>query len=801
MRRLRPLDIALLVTLVPLWLGSFALYLQRVVRGDLTRVPVFIWAPKDANTYPIVRGFRPGTGAEAVGLRVGDQLLRVGEADLRGVGPLGFVARAYEAADAELRVSLVFSREGARRDVLLPLSPLAAPWSTIPLTLGFGITAVLVLLRAPGSRLARAFFLANLVYSLQWTFFHSGVRLQTYVWAGVFTGASLLMFPLALRAVLLFPEEVVPPGTRLPVWPWLFAVIGPISTSLRFGVPPLPPTLALRVYLLVTVMFITTLLGLLARSFRRAGPVGRRQLKWVVFGIYIGTLPVLAVDVFAVYDPSLWRFHDPAVAALGLIPFCVLMAIVRFNLFDIDRLISATAAYTILSVLLVAGALTLIPRLSQAASSTVGVDPATGQVVFSLLLAAVVVPGQRYLRPQIERVFFAERYALEQGVDRLLRELSASAGPQALLTLAGEQLDVLLRPECCVIYGQSGVAYTPVFVRGRAVPPAFEASSSLVARLQTQVAPVDVEQWRRRPAGVPLAPADRAALDSLGAAVVLPLGRLTAFMCLGQKRSGDVYTVTDLALLAAIAEKMSGELRLFDEADIRRQAQAMQDALRRYVPGAIAAQVVSGGTLEAGEREVSVLFVDIRGYTTYSEGRTAAEIFSTVNRYTETVSQVVRHYGGTIVEFNGDGMMTVFGAPESLAQKERAAVEAGRAIVAAVRSLVLGLATPGSRPLEVGVGIATGSAFVGNIQSVDRLIWSAIGNTTNLAARLQSLTRDLGAALVIDATTWSEAGDTAADFELHAHMPIRGRHQTIDVYALPLAVPVVRGGQDSMANS
>jgi class 3 adenylate cyclase len=569
-------------------------------------------------------------------------------------------------------------------------------------------------------------------------------------------------------------------------------------------VPPLPPELALRVYLLVTAVFIVTLLGLLTRSFRRAGPVGRRQLKWVVFGIYIGTLPVLGIDVFAVYNPSLWRFHDPAVAGLGLIPFCVLIAIVRFNLFDIDRLISVTAAYTILSVLLVAGALTLIPRLSQSVSSIIGVDPATGQLVFSLLLAAVVVPGQRYLRPQIERLFFAERYALEQGVDHLLRELSVSAGPQALLTLAGEQLDVLLRPECCVIYGRSGVAYTPVFVRGRAVPPAFEASSSLVTTLQTQVVPVDVEQWRRRPTGEPLAPADRAALDSLGAAVLLPLGRhgrLTAFMCLGQKRSGDVYTVTDLALLAAVAEKMSGELRLFDEAEIRRQAQAMQDALRRYVPGAIAAQVVSGGKLEAGEREVSVLFVDIRGYTTYSEGRTAAEIFSTVNRYTETVSQVVRRHGGTIVEFNGDGMMTVFGAPESLAEKERAAVAAGRAIVAAVRSLALGPAQPGSPSLEVGVGIATGPAFVGNIQSVDRLIWSAIGNTTNLAARLQSLTRDLGAALVIDAITWGAAGDIAADFERHAHMPIRGRHQTIDVYALPLAAPVVRGREESTTNS
>jgi adenylate cyclase len=214
----------------------------------------------------------------------------------------------------------------------------------------------------------------------------------------------------------------------------------------------------------------------------------------------------------------------------------------------------------------------------------------------------------------------------------------------------------------------------------------------------------------------------------------------------------------------------------------------------------VAARVVSGQGLEASEREISVLFVDIRGYTTYSEGRTAEEIFSTVNRYTEAVSRVVRQHGGTIVEFNGDGMMAVFGAPDPLTEKERATVMAGREIVAAVRSLALGKAKPESQPLEVGVGVATGQAFVGNIQSVDRLIWSAIGNTTNLAARLQSLTRDLAAAIVIDARTWTSAGDAAADFESHERTPIRGRRQTEDVYVLPLAAPALRAPKPSQSD-
>ena len=212
----------------------------------------------------------------------------------------------------------------------------------------------------------------------------------------------------------------------------------------------------------------------------------------------------------------------------------------------------------------------------------------------------------------------------------------------------------------------------------------------------------------------------------------------------------------------------------------------MQASLRRYVPGAVAEQLSAGAELSSGEREVSVLFVDIRGYTSFSESRRAEEIFSTVNRYTETVSQIVQRYGGSVVEFNGDGMMAVFGAPREIAHKERAAVEAGREIVEAVGALPVEDASHGPTTLSVGVGIATGEAFVGNIQAVDRMIWSAIGNTTNLAARLQSLTRELDASLVIDSGTWEHAQPAAQDFERRSGVPIRGRREAQDLYTLPL---------------
>ena len=85
----------------------------------------------------------------------------------------------------------------------------------------------------------------------------------------------------------------------------------------------------------------------------------------------------------------------------------------------------------------------------------------------------------------------------------------------------------------------------------------------------------------------------------------------------------------------------------------------------------------------------------------------------------------------------------------------------------------------------MGVGVATGLAYVGSIQAADRMIWSAIGNTTNLAARLQSLTREFNVAVIIDASTHSALGGGARHFRRHEEIAIRGRSERFDVFALP----------------
>ena len=232
----------------------------------------------------------------------------------------------------------------------------------------------------------------------------------------------------------------------------------------------------------------------------------------------------------------------------------VLIGVIGHNLFDVDRVLSTTTAYGVLLWATVVGGLLVVPSLAAALSSTTGMPQVGAQIVVALAFAAVLVPAERFLRPRIDRFFFRERAALKQGIGTLLHELSTCETEAAAFARAGQRLDALLSPESCVLYGRDGERYTAMFARAATTTPAIAADSPLVAVLRRRPSPLVRQRGNGDGAAGGLV--DEAALEIIGAAVVVPVrhrAHLRGFICLGAKRSGDVYTFTDRVLLAASA--------------------------------------------------------------------------------------------------------------------------------------------------------------------------------------------------------------------------------------------------------
>ncbi len=784
-RRIASLDLALLAILVPVWALCFGLCLRSLERPVLSTPLAVLYA--GPGEHPILIDLAPWADSDAASLERGDRLLRLGAWDLRGVGPLGFYARlATETHWGEPPPLLAYRRNGVEAKAPTPAA--IWYWPPLPASRGFLAAALLLALRARPSAVTRSLSTASLVAAIATATPVTGGVALTYAGLAVGVVAWSLAFPLLLDALLRFTSPN-PPRRALRLAIWLLAAIGPLTLS-AFTNFPISKYYAVPLLLGSLLALCVIVIAIVARAYRRADALGRRQLRWLVFGFYGAVAPPATVLVLLLADGLLfgeWRRFQVLLGASYsfaiLIPLSLFFAVARYNLFDIDRLLSATASYNAALIAVVGTGMVVVPRLGELSASWLGLDPSSGQIAVSLALAAVVVPLHQRFRPRIDRLFFKERHALDQGIAELLRSIADSGDVRSLTSHAGAELDRLFRPEACVWYARVEESFAPVFATGRAVPPAFAATSPLVATLGERRAPLALGEAGRRPTAATLGPFDRAALESLQVEVVAPVHRdgiLVAFLCLGPKRSGDVYTPTDVTHLSAVAEAIGSRLHRFDQDVVIRDAQAMQQSLRRWVPGAVIEQLASGVEPASGEREVSVLFVDIRGYTGFAEQRRVEDVFSTVNRYTELVSESVLRHGGSVVEFNGDGMMAVFGAPRELPGKERAAVAAGREIVPAVAALAIG----GGEALSVGIGIATGTAFVGSIRAADRMIWSAIGSTTNLAARLQGLTRELGASIVVDTPTWRSLGTARDDFRCHAAIAIRGRSQGEDVYVL-----------------
>src|ERR1017187_6285528 len=168
----------------------------------------------------------------------------------------------------------------------------------------------------------------------------------------------------------------------------------------------------------------------------------------------------------------------------------------------------------------------------------------------------------------------------------------------------------------------------------------------------------------------------------------------------------------------------------------------VRDLLDKNVSPEIAAQLMRDGSALGGEeREVTILFADLRGFTTLSEHRTPHEVVALLNRYLTRMSGAIELSGGVIDKFIGDEIMALFGAPVSMGNDANEALAAAIGMQAELKRLNAELALEGHPPLAFGVGINTARVIAGNIGSERRLNYSVLGDGVNIAARLQSLTR------------------------------------------------------------
>jgi len=214
----------------------------------------------------------------------------------------------------------------------------------------------------------------------------------------------------------------------------------------------------------------------------------------------------------------------------------------------------------------------------------------------------------------------------------------------------------------------------------------------------------------------------------------------------------------------------------------------IRDLLEKNVSPEVAAQLLrDGGALGGEEREVTILFADLRGFTALSETQSPRELLALLNRYLEAMSAEIEARGGVIDKFIGDAIMALFGAPLGQEAAADRALNAAVGMREALERLNRTLATEGRPPLAFGIGINTARVVAGNIGSKRRLNYSVIGDGVNVASRLQSLTRvaDYDATIITShATVAALRAPNPFTLRPLGTAAVKGRQEPVTIYAL-----------------
>jgi adenylate cyclase len=273
----------------------------------------------------------------------------------------------------------------------------------------------------------------------------------------------------------------------------------------------------------------------------------------------------------------------------------------------------------------------------------------------------------------------------------------------------------------------------------------------------------------------------RALLSSLALAVVFTIAVQVAF------NSGlivdFVYPLLALALgtLGTIAV-------LYMVTTIERQH--VRDMFARFVPADVVDQVVAstGEDLRLGgvERDCTILFSDLRGFTSFSESQSPEHVIAVVNYYLNEMTEAILAAGGTLIAYMGDGIMAAFGAPlEQDDHADRALTAAREMIGPRLAHFNAWLAEQGhDSGFAMGVGLNSGPVMAGNVGSEQRVEYTTIGDTTNTASRLEGMTKGSGHMLFVADTTRERMKQAPDSLILVGELEVRGRVEPVPVWTI-----------------
>ena len=594
---------------------------------------------------------------------------------------------------------------------------------------------------------------------------HVGL-IRLYFFATTFCPAVVL------HLSLVFPEKskLLKYYPNAKVTPYLLSTLLVIPLELFYPEPKF-----LTVYswvLFYTVASATALLGsIVYASVKSASVLARTRAKVILFGAALAFPIPAAAPIVSFWGGSLAGVPiDIAELPLLIFPASIAYAIVKHNLFDVDQYIKRTVGYVIMTAIVATGYFAL-----ETVVKTAILDPLLGSsaekaypIVFALLTVFAFNPVSLRVQAVVDKLFYRAQYDYKAAVTKVsdaitsifdLNELVRQVIETVRKELFVDQAGVVLlddRKKACqaVFIGDEAVTAEAAQQMKRELCIAYDDPLlALLAKEKKLVTIYDIEEDPlyasvREPCG--------RRFSELGATLALPLyahDEFTGILAIGHKKSGHFYTREDIELLKTVSGMTSTAI---EQAREKGQKEIMRKLFEKHVSPEVAEAVwqqrelfLEGGRPRSQKLTVTVLFTDLKGFSTVSEKMDPQALMDWLNGYMDKMTKIVMDHGGIVDDYFGDAIKVNFGVPlprkteAEIRQDAFNAVNCALAMDEEMVRLNRVMMEQGLPMLRMRVGIYTGPVVAGSLGSADRLKYTTIGDTVNTASRLESFDKDL----------------------------------------------------------
>lgn len=561
---------------------------------------------------------------------------------------------------------------------------------------------------------------------------------------------------------LVFPEKWkwIERHSSLQYIPYLFSASLALPMLIIYPGSAFVPIYQLG-YLYLIIGTFTLVASTLRSYFKGSSIIARQRSKVILLGAALA-FPIPALDIyvglFASYLVKMTPQHNLVSITLLLFPASIAFAIARHNLFDVDVYIKRAVGYVLMTIIVAMGYFSI-----QTFVSTIVLTPIMGEnaekaypIVFALLVVFLFNPVNRRVQDGVDKMFFRKKFDYKKTVDavgnaltsllnldEIIRQVIHTVRKEMFIDTAGV---VILDPKKKT--SQSFfVGDESVHLNNRTTGISIGNDDPLLALLSKEKKLVTKFDIAENPHYAHLRESCGRRFSEMGASVAIPLiyqDEVRGMLALGNKKSGHFYTREDIDLLTTLANQGAVAIENAKMAEQMKKEEMVRTNLARYLSPQIVDQIIQKDVkvnLGGDRKVVTVLFSDIRNFTTITETRPPDQLVQILNEYFTEMAGIIFENQGSLDKYIGDAIVAVFGSLIPLENSAAHAVTASIQMMKQLPALNERWMNEYGFTMSIGIGINTGEVFLGNIGSPERMEFTVIGDAVNVASRFSGLAK------------------------------------------------------------